>query len=369
MLAKGGQPTDSDITALYEARGGMQHYAWAYLAQAMWLRNPGDSRLDTLQSGLVNNAIFSATGAHWEEDAREGINWNSDTRSTAIILHTFARIWPETNLLPSVVRWLMIAREADHWETTQETAWSVMALAEYMIASGELSPDFAWNAEFNGEEVASGRANAGTLGEASVTTIPREDIADYAVNRLLIAREGGDGQLYYTAHLRAYLPIELVEPASRGIIVSRRYLDADGNPITEARAGDVITVEVTITAPGALNYLVVEDPIPAGAEGIDTGLATESILSDEAGITSEAEDAPLSRGWRWYWYSNVDFLDEKVVLYADFLSAGTYQFTYQLRLSLPGTYRVIPTTAMEFYMPEVYGRGQGALFTILPAAD
>ena len=37
-----------------------------------------------------------------------------------------------------------------------------------------------------------------------------------------------------------------------------------------------------------------------------------------------------------------------------------------LHASLPGVYKVIPTQANEFYFPEVFGRGDGMVFTINP---
>jgi hypothetical protein len=167
--------------------------------------------------------------------------------------------------------------------------------------------------------------------------------------------------MYYTAHLTAYLPVEEVDPLSRGIIVSRRYLDENGKPITSGIVGDTITVEVSIVAPHDLNYVVVEDYYPAGAEAVDTNLLTESILS---GRPELQPDDPLARGWGWWWFSQTDLRDEKAVLFADYLPAGTYTFKYELRLGLAGEYRVIPPVAQEFYFPEVYGRGAGSLFAI-----
>jgi uncharacterized protein YfaS (alpha-2-macroglobulin family) len=37
-----------------------------------------------------------------------------------------------------------------------------------------------------------------------------------------------------------------------------------------------------------------------------------------------------------------------------------------MRASLPGEYSVMPTTAKEFYFPEVFGRSDGMLFVIEP---
>jgi uncharacterized protein YfaS (alpha-2-macroglobulin family) len=75
---------------------------------------------------------------------------------------------------------------------------------------------------------------------------------------------------------------------------------------------------------------------------------------------------PLYYGWGWWWFSNTDLRDEKVVLFATYLPKGTYEYTYTLHASRPGVYKVIPTQAREFYFPEVFGRGDGVVFTINP---
>jgi hypothetical protein len=52
------------------------------------------------------------------------------------------------------------------------------------------------------------------------------------------------------------------------------------------------------------------------------------------------------------------------VLFATELPAGTYQYTSQMRASLPGEFQVLPATAYEMYFPEVWGRSAGEMFTI-----
>ena len=364
VLALAGQPDASRTVQLYEARQGMQHFARALLAQTLWMIDPADARLETLKSDLVNAAILSATGAHWEESSEDRWNWNTDTRSTAIILDTFARLWPQSELAPNIVRWLMVARQGSHWETTQETVWALIGLTDWMAATGELDANYTWRFEFNGQSYAQGAVSPETVRQSQVITIDVQQLLRDVVNRFTFIRSAGAGRLYYTAHLTAYLPVEEIAPLSRGVIVSRRYLDASGNPITEGRVGDVITVEVTIIAPNDLYYVVVEDPFPAGAEAVDVSLLTESVLGERPVIKP---DDPLAKGWGWWWFSQTDLRDEKAVLFADVLPRGTYQYTYQIRLGTVGRFRVIPTVAREFYFPEVYGRGEGMLFTILPA--
>jgi hypothetical protein len=54
------------------------------------------------------------------------------------------------------------------------------------------------------------------------------------------------------------------------------------------------------------------------------------------------------------------------LLSSSYLPAGTYIYTYLARASTPGVFNVIPSTAQEFYFPEVYGRGAGSTFEIRP---
>lgn len=361
VLAEAGAPDVSRTVQLYEGRQNMQHWGQALLAQAMWLIDPEDDRLENFQADLTSSAILSATGAHWEEETDDIANWNTDTRSTAIVLDTFARLWPESDLAPNIVRWLMVARQGGHWETTQETAWALIGLTHWMAASGELDASYSWTFSFNGRERASGQAARETIREGEQLSIDVTELLRDEVNRLTFERTAGEGRLYYSAHLTAYLPVEEVEPLSRGVIVSRRYLDDEGNPVTGGAVGDVVTVELSIVAPHDLYYLVVEDPYPAGAEAINPELETTSVLGQRPTLQP---DDPLAQGWGWWYFGQTDLRDEKAVLFADYLPAGTYQYTYQLRLGLPGEYRVIPSTAREFYLPEVYGRGAGSVFTI-----
>ncbi len=374
VLAEAGEAPQEGLDNLFEHRSKLSHYARAYLAQALWLRNPNDSRLQTLLADLNNAAILSATGAHWEEANYDWWAMNTDTRSTAIILNTLTKLDPDNALNPNVVRWLMVARQAGIWETTQETAWALIALTDWMVATGELDADYDYGAFLNDAELATASATRTTVRESTRIEVPVGDLVADTLNVLGIARTAGPGRLYYTAHLEVYQPVEALEPADRGFRIERRYTDAacaaekiragdsvlECPEVREVKLGDVIRVDLTIITPHDRYYVVVEDPLPAGGEAIDTGLATTSQLALEPTLSR-----PNSRWWWWWnWYSRSELRDEKVVLFADVLAAGTYEYSYTFRATLPGEYRVIPTVAREFYFPEVFGRSDGRLLTI-----
>ncbi|MCK6626652.1 MAG: Ig-like domain-containing protein [Anaerolineae bacterium] len=393
-LAEGGQAPRDSLETLFDAREKLAHYGRAYLALALNLADEQgyQANIQTLLSDINNAAILSATGAHWEEDQYDWWAMNTDTRSTAIILDTLAKLDPDNAMIPNVVRWLMIARKDGIWETTQETAWALIALTDWMVETGELEADYDYSISLNDAEKISGTATKENVQESVKLTIPVANLVADASNRLTVARTDGNGRLYYSAHLKVYLPVEEIEPAERGIIVSRRYTlesclagedslasspPASSPPcpeVREAKLGDVIRVDLTIIAPNDLYYVVVEDPLPAGAEAIDTGLATTSLLAMDPTLTRQSRSFAGGEGdvyynypyywWWWRWYSRSELRDDKVVLFADYLPKGTYEYSYTMRATLPGDYHVIPTVASEFYFPEVFGRSDGRLLSI-----
>jgi uncharacterized protein YfaS (alpha-2-macroglobulin family) len=368
VLAEGNTAPRDMLNTLYENREKLSHYGRAYLAQALWLDNRNDSRLATLLSDFNNTAILSATGAHWEERDYDWWAMNTDTRSTAIILDTLAKLDPDNALIPNVVRWLMVARQGGIWETTQETAWALIALTDWMVVTGELDADYDFALFLNEEERTRGSANRDNVQEGVTEIIAITDLLRDVTNTLTIARSDGNGRLYYSAHLEVYLPVEDIEPVDRGFLVQRRYTLADCKmenriecpEVNEIKLGDVVRVDITLITPHDRYYVVLEDPLPAGAEAVDTGLATTSQLAMSPGLQPEE-----SRWWWWWnWYSRSEMRDEKVVLFAEYLSAGTYEYSYTFRATLPGDYHVIPALAKEFYFPEVFGRSDGRLLII-----
>jgi alpha-2-macroglobulin len=370
-LTRAGSPVASSLDTLYEDRGGMDIYGRAFLAQALYLTDDGDPRVEALAADFTSQAILSATGTHWEEEAPDYWNWNTDTRTTAIVLATMAKLEPDSPLVANAARWLMAHRTAGRWQGTQETAWVLMGLTEFMVASGELEAGYEWEVALNGELLAGGTADAGTLRDTETLKVAVADLFSDELNRLAIGRSEGGGNLYYTAHLQAAIPVEQVRPLDQGIIVSRSYFRADDHntPITSAAQGETFLVRLTVIAPSTLHYLLVEDYLPAGLEAVDTSLATSAGLEVEGMIEeSRPESIDWSRylyeGWGWWVFEHVELRDEKVVLSAATMPPGTYEYVYAVRALIPGTYLVIPPTAWELYFPEVSGRGAGSIFIV-----
>ena len=365
VLAQSGNPYTSYTTTIYSKRLDMSVYAQAFLAETLSKINPDDTRIKTLLSDLSSSAIVSATGTHWQEKEEDPWNWNTDTRTTAIVLSALSQINPDNPLVASSVRWLMSNRNNGHWSGTQETAWTLMALSRWMVASGEMQPNYQYTVVLNNKRLGDGEATPKTLQQTLDLRIDVADLMKDQANRLGFLRTEGKGNLYYTAFLELSLSVSEIKPLDNGIIVSRVYYSPNDlkHPVTSAKRGDLLLTRLTIIAPNDLHYVVVDDPLPAGVEAVDQSLLT----SQQEGIPAQLGWNDLEKhGWGWWIFDHVELKDEKVVLSVEYLPAGTYEYTYLVRAITPGEFQTIPTVAQEFYFPEVYGRGEGGLFTVEP---
>ncbi|MFH2133267.1 MAG: hypothetical protein ABIK68_23040, partial [bacterium] len=246
------------------------------------------------------------------------------------------------------------------------TDWSIMALTEVMKASGELDGDFTFSASLNNQQIVAGQAGTGQ-GEVVSTEVKVADLNSQYPNALRIQRQPGTGRLYYKAVLNVSQPVEEVGLVEHGLAVSRAYYDLQRNcgveqctPLTTAKAGDLVSVRVTLTLPHDMYYLLVEDFLPAGAEVLDTSLKT----SQQGAEPTYDPWQPFKDGWGWWYFNQPKIYEDHVVWMADFLPAGTYEFTYTIVMQQPGDFQVIPVHAWQQYFPEVYGNGSGMVFEI-----
>ena len=365
--------------ALFEQREELGHYSKAFLLMALAkLAGPDDPRAKTLVSDLSSAAILSATGVHWEEKTRHYWTMNTNNRSTSIVLDALVRADPSNPLIPNAVRWLMVSRQEGHWETTQETAFAVLALTDVMLATGELEGDYTYRVTLNDKSLSERTVTKENVGEQEKLVV---DVAELLIgldkrNELTMKRlpptgdQTGEGKLWYTVHLRYFLPAQEVTARSQGIGIAREYLpyeaaaaqagDQLAPGVRTCQVGDVVKVKLTIVAPNDLHYLVVEDWLPAGFEAVDTSLKTTSRAYEKPTLTSKE-----ARRW-WRYVNSTALRDEKAVLFATRLPKGTYEYTYLIRATTAGEFRTIPTTAYEMYFPEVWGRSDGGLFTVEP---
>lgn len=377
VLSEKGDENTGRAVSLFDKRTNLDGYGKAFLL--MTLQKAKLEQAGTLKAELAAAAIQSATGAHWEEKKIDYWTMNTNTRSTAIAIMALARTDPTNATLANAVRWLMVARKEGHWETTQETAWSVLGLTEFMVATGELNADYNYQVTLNGASVGSGSVDKSNVDQDKLLKVAIKDLVQTQANNLVITRGGDGGKLYYSAYLNYYLPADKIQALNRGIILGRQYFAVDqqtlkptNNLIASAKVGDYVQVRLSIIAPNDMNYLVLEDPLPSGFQAVDTTLLTSSAAAAGPQLNQKCPECAKETGNDydpfylpyWNYWAHSEVRDDRVAVFATSLQRGTYEYTYLMRASVAGEFRALPSRAWEMYFPEVFGRSSGTLFTV-----
>jgi uncharacterized protein YfaS (alpha-2-macroglobulin family) len=381
-LARTGAPKASYYPELAGRRAKLPLFAKAMLADAMFVGQGDRAGARDVLREVLNQARESAGDVHFEEtDPRTYAPlWSSDARTTAIVLATLADVAPDHPFVSKIAAWLGRARQGDgRFRTTQEAAFSLMALAEVVRTKERDAPDFTARVTLGGAPIAEARFT-GRSTEVRRKAVPMSELPrSTAPLPLDFARDGRAGVLYYGTLLR-YAPAKVpLEPLERGLFVQRWFEPyAGGGQVRAARAGDLVRVRVRIASPQERRWVAIEVPVPAGLEIVDTTLASTAAEREEPeeegpeeGYDYESEaDLPDDSLPPWatrFWspFNHEERRDDRLVLFADRLPPGTHVASFVVRATTPGEWVLSPAHAEEMYAPETFGRSDGGTFRVV----
>jgi uncharacterized protein YfaS (alpha-2-macroglobulin family) len=368
VLAEGGRNQDSALTRVLQYVDRMPVFALAHLVDAISTR----SDMSAVRSELlrrIENAILPEGGsAHVEElnDPYLLWFWNSNIRSTAIVVGTLVRqANTELSRIRPMVRWLLQVRQDGRWGNTQENAWALEALVDYYRKYETAVPNFSAAASL-GSRVVVREAFKGRTTEAASRELPMRELAEQlpaGAERSLRFTKDGVGTLFYSSRLRYAVDQLFQEGLDRGFSVERSYapLVQGGTtpPSTTFKAGDLVRVTLRLRLTQERRFVAVTDPLPAGFEPVESWFATTASDLARAQESQRGEEADDSR-WRFWWerggFDHVERHDDRVLVFATRLSEGLHEFVYIARATTAGSFRTAPTHAEEMYEPEVFGR-------------
>jgi uncharacterized protein YfaS (alpha-2-macroglobulin family) len=203
--------------------------------------------------------------------------------------------------------------------------------------------------------------------------------------RLTLDAPAGEAPVFYYLTVREVPRERPVTPDQKGIEVERWYEDfATGKPTVRVAEGQLVRVRLRVTVPAERQFVVVDDPLPAGLEAVDLSLRTTGVLAGPGATPAERSEGEETASdedyypWGWYygswddgWWSPFDhkeLRDDRVVYAATVLWKGTHNVTYVARATTPGVFVRPPAHAEEMYNPAVQGRSDGGVFTVTATA-
>jgi uncharacterized protein YfaS (alpha-2-macroglobulin family) len=369
VLAEGGRNEDSHITRLMTYIDRMPLFGLSYLADAMIAKKEGGPRLEEVHRRMLNAILPEGGSAHVEElnDPYLLYFWNSNVRSTAIVLGTLVREGQDEQLVKQMVRWMMSVRRKGRWGNTQENAWAMESMVDYYRKYESEVPDFTGvvtvGTETMSKDVFKGRS---TVAKSHDWTMPQLLAKAPGGTQLpVIFDRQGTGTLFYLMRLR-YASTEIIKsPLDQGFAVERKYTTPDGTkPLTTFKAGEMIKVTLNLRNTKERRFVAVTDPIPAGTEPIESWFATTASDLAEQQQSNEAQNYDWMSWWQHGGFDHVERHDDRVNLFATRLSEGNHEFVYMLRATTAGTFITSPTHVEEMYEPEVFGRTATAVVEV-----
>ncbi|HVG93453.1 MAG TPA: MG2 domain-containing protein, partial [Planctomycetota bacterium] len=316
--------------------------AWLSMA-ARVIGNEFDG--DDLVRLLLARKVEDADTTHWtgrKDDCfvgREGL-------ATALAVRALIEAGVADAAVDRGMRWLLAHRPQGGAGTTMEAAAFVGACAAWVERNRPAAFGGTIDVMLDGRSMRTVTVRPGGALDAKDRRFLL-DVGDLKAGRHALAfKLSGEGEVRWAARLDATVAAKEIAADEHGVRVERLYLDADLPPVegaempvkpgheilrpsarpkVEAKSrdragtGERVLVRLTLTAPRDLQYLLVEDPLPAGFEVLE---ATAQGAFD----------------WQ-------ERRDDRQVFFLSRLATGPAVLSYVIQAVHPGTFAALPTTA------------------------
>ena len=353
-LAENGYYDASSVELLFQRRDEMPLYARAMLLKAVVKGKGNRAIAEELRRNLLNAIKMNPTTAHFEEPFNTGLEWtfHSNIRTTSAILQVFLEMdkedvpWAE-----KTVKYLLQDRKDGRWRTTQENVYVFWALGSYFRIFEKEIPDFKSQVQIDGKQILSeiykGRSTATHTSNIKFNQLQKD------VSLPMDFNFSGTGRLYYNVRM-TYAPKSGIKIKSRdeGMKITKSFFDEKGKAVTNGKftAGAMYRIELNVSSAQDRQFVVVDDPLPAGFEAVNVNLATSNS-------SAKAIAGPGSRGgwWSYGTFNHSEMRDDRVLVFADWMPQGKHTFTYLARATTFGRFELPSTKAEEMYSPEIFG--------------
>ena len=267
--------------------------------------------------------------------------FGSDLRDTSIRLMTFCLLGDgkEAALLANEISKTLAS---DDWLSTQSTAFSLVALSDYMEKykmSGSM--DFSYAVDGKAKKVSTTR------------NIWTETLLDKTASSASLELKNTGKSTLFARLVAEGIPAEGKEEAyANGLTLAVSYMDHDGHPVNTSalQQGTNFTAVVTVSnsSPRGYNHLVLTEVFPAGWEILNTRFLTGDTVDNQVtGVNYQ------------------DIRDDRAYSYIDYLPAGK-QVTVRINLCAvyPGRFYLPPVYCEAMYDHLVRANTEGKMVTV-----
>lgn len=295
-----------------------------------------EKRLANAEQILRSRLNFQGTTMGFSTERTDYLWWlmvSGDVNAVRGLLSFLALpSWNED--MPRIANGAIARQQRGAWNTTVANAWGVLALEKFSAkyesvpvtgrtraVLADRSRQIDWTASPGGGSVSFGWPKG---------------------RRELGLSHEGTGKPWATVQSLAAIPLK--EPFSSGYRIRKSIAPVTSKKKGAWSRGDVARVTLALEAQADMTWVVVSDPIPAGATILGSGLGRDS------GLLARGEKR---EGLAWSAFTERTF--EAFRIYYAFVPKGNWTVEYTVRLNNEGSFRLPPTRVEALYAPEMLG--------------
>jgi hypothetical protein len=352
---------------------------YAILARVPAIAQRDDKRAQ-LEQILRTRLTYQGTRLTFSTEADDDLWWlmtgTEDNAARTALTFVDAPEWKDE--MPRLVSGLLALQRNGAWQTTTANVWGSLAIERFSKAFestpvtgqtklqlGAINKTISWSQAAAG---ATASASAGTPANPATPATPATKTANTrsrflpwppanqgAATPLTLTQEG-TGKPWAT--IESLAAVALKAPFAAGYQITKTVTPLDPAVKGVYTRGDVVRVHLDIDAQTDMTWVVVNDPVPAGATILGSGLGRDS----QAATQGEKSDRDV-------WPAFVERGFDGYRAYYDYLPKGKFSVEYTVRLNNVGTFGLPPTRVEALYAPSTFGALPNAPLVVQPAAQ
>jgi hypothetical protein len=361
-LALNGDAHAEEIEAAWGKRGTMSTQGLAMLGLTQHAK--GDhAKAKEIADKLETTATTTDRETYWPAAYDYFMEFDIDdaAETTAYAVRLLSLEKPESAVLPKAAFWLVNHRNGGYfWDSTKQTAMVIFGLTDYLKASHEFDANFRAEVFVNGKQVMTRQFTSADSLNPTQPVIHLDASALREGSNEIRIHKTGAGRLYWSASGAYYSSDKkLVQSNKLSLNITRDYFrlapENTGSKIVyrldplqgDLHVGDVIAVRVTVGG-SEWRYLLMEDPIPAGAE---------FIQRDDLYELKQKPD------WWQSWFTRREFHDNRAAIFQTYFNKQQ-QYVYLLKIVNPGKFQVSPAMVRPMYQPSIFATSDAILLEV-----
>ncbi|AUT61155.1 alpha-2-macroglobulin family protein [Paraburkholderia terrae] len=268
--------------------------------------------------------------------------------------------------MPRLVAGMLALQKNGAWQTTTANLWGSIAVQRFSqvfesvpvtgqtkLQLGSTDKTISWS------QPAAAAANYASATAITKTADTRSQLLPWPPETRsapvsLTLTHDGTGKPWAT--IESLAAVALKAPFAAGYRITKTVTPVDPAVKGVTTRGDIVRVHLDIDAQTDMTWVVVNDPVPAGATILGSGLGRDSEAATQ-GEKSKGEAWPafVERGFDGY------------RAYYDYVPKGKFSIEYTVRLNNVGTFGLPPTRVEALYAPSTFGVLPNAPVVVKPA--